>query len=384
MIIKRYIVTNMNDAMIKIRNDLGMDAVIVNQRKIRKPGFKGLFTKKVLEVTACTDAIKRKKDEEAAVADSIEAIKKAINTTKEKETVQNHSNVHKEEADLKVNSLMQEMQEMKNMLSSLSEPKAKAARKTKLEQKLCKIDVTEKQMKKILTKIANDKSDKKEDEKLKNIINKMINVSKTEVTGINVFIGPTGVGKTTTIAKLAGRLSLTDKKKVGLITVDTYRIGAVEQLRTYADIMNLPFKVVINLKEMEEAINSMKDLDVILIDTMGRSSKNNMQISELRAYVEKAKPNKTHLVISSTTKNDDIETIIKGYSQIKFDNVIVTKLDETTTYGSLLCILDSSKKPISYVTTGQNVPDDIIKPSSTELTNLILNIGEDVKDGPSR
>lgn len=388
MIIKRYIVTNMNDAMIKIRNDLGMDAVIVSQKKIRKPGFKGFFSKKVIEVTACTDAIKRKKQEEsqAAVADSIEAIKKAINTSREKENgIRNEKTeyYHKENKDLKVDSLMKEMQEMKSMLSSLSETKEKPIRKTKLEQKLSKLDVNEKLKKKILNKVVKDSSDKKEDEKLKEVIKKTVNVSKMDITGVNVLIGPTGVGKTTTIAKLAGRLSLTDKRKVGLITIDTYRIGAVDQLKTYADIMNLPFKVVINLKEMEEAINSMKDLDVILVDTTGRSSKNNMQISELRAFVEKAKANKVHLVISSTTKNDDIETIVKGYSQIKIDNIIVTKLDETTSYGSLLSIIDVSKKPISYITTGQNVPDDLMKPTSSEIANLILYMGKDNNDGSS-
>lgn len=388
MIIKRYIVTNMNDAMIKIRNDLGIDAVIVSQKKIRKPGFKGFFSKKVIEVTACTDAIKRKKEEEsqAAVADSIEAIKKAINTSREKENgIRNEKTeyYHKENKDLKVDSLMKEMQEMKSMLSTLSETKEKPIRKTKLEQKLSKLDVNEKLKKKILNKVVKDSSDKKEDEKLKEVIKKTVNVSKMDITGVNVLIGPTGVGKTTTIAKLAGRLSLTDKRKVGLITIDTYRIGAVDQLKTYADIMNLPFKVVINLKEMEEAINSMKDLDVILVDTTGRSSKNNMQISELRAFVEKAKANKVHLVISSTTKNDDIETIVKGYSQIKIDNIIVTKLDETTSYGSLLSIIDVSKKPISYITTGQNVPDDLMKPTSLEIANLILYMGEDNNDGSS-
>lgn len=104
---------------------------------------------------------------------------------------------------------------------------------------------------------------------------------------VTVLVGPTGVGKTTTIAKLAGKLSLIDKKKVGLITIDTYRIGAVEQLKTYADIMNIPFKVVFSIKDMEKAIIDLDYCDVILVDTTGRSSKNMMQISELRAFIEK-------------------------------------------------------------------------------------------------
>lgn len=386
MIIKRYLVDNMNEAMSRIRTDLGKDAVIISQKRIRKPGFKGLFSKKVLEVTACAETAKKGDNDNEAVKSSIEAIKKAISSTKEeekpaakqpvkaevKEVKQEKKVVKKENTEM----LMEEMQEMKNMLNSLAEKKTKAKSKTKIQSKLESIDVNEKIAKKIVTKVNNSKNaDLGEDEKLKKALTKCISVSKTNMTGRVVLIGPTGVGKTTTIAKLAGRLSLVEKKKVGLITIDTYRIGAVDQLRTYAEIMNLPFKVVISIKEMEAAIESMKDLDTILIDTTGRSSKNSMQISELRAFVEKAKPDLVNLVLSCTTKNSDIETIINGYKELNFDELIVTKLDETTTYGSLLNIMDLAKKPISYVTVGQNVPDDIKKPTTIELSNLIL--GED-------
>ena len=209
-------------------------------------------------------------------------------------------------------------------------------------------------------------------ESLKELIRNELLISDEELKGNVVLIGPTGVGKTTTIAKLAGRLALIEKKKVGLITVDTYRIGAVEQLKTYAEIMNIPFKVVITTKEMEQAVSSMSDCDVVLIDTTGRSSKNSMQLSELRAFIEKAKADSISVVISATTKNKDIKTILEGYRELNYDKVIVTKLDETTTYGSLYNIQRSATKPLRYITTGQNVPDDIKVPTTEEVLSFIF------------
>ena len=191
----------------------------------------------------------------------------------------------------------------------------------------------------------------------------------------SVLVGPTGVGKTTTIAKLAGRLALVEGKKVGLITVDTYRIGAVEQLKTYADIMNLPFKVVYNMNDMDDAIETMSECEVVLIDTTGRSSKNRMQIAELRTFVEKADTKNIQLVLSATTKNKDLKYIIEGYQILNYNSIIVTKLDETSTYGSILNILETAKIPLSFVSTGQNVPDDIKELSVDSIINLIL--GED-------
>ena len=210
------------------------------------------------------------------------------------------------------------------------------------------------------------------EESLREYIKNSIEISNEELKGKVVLVGPTGVGKTTTIAKLAGRLALVEKKKVGLITIDTYRIGAVEQLKTYAEIMNIDFKVVITTKEMETAIEDMKDCDVILIDTTGRSSKNSMQISELRAFVERAKPDSISVVISATTKNRDIKTILEGYRDLNYDKVIITKLDETTTYGSLYNIEKRAEKPLKFITIGQNVPDDIKEPTKDDIVKFIF------------
>ena len=387
MIIKRYIVSSMNEAMTRIRYELGKDAVIISQRKIRKPGIKGFFSKKIIEVTAAVENVKKSED---PVVDSIEAIKKVVereglnkdnkNTAYVKKAVEEKAEaIHKEELkepDPKNTELMKEMQEMKTLISEMmNKTPEKTPRKTKLQLKLETNELNDKVTKKILTKVKTIEGNLEDAEKARQAIEKMIPISKAKTEGNIVLVGPTGVGKTTTIAKLAGRLSLVEKKKVGLITIDTYRIGAVEQLKTYADIMNIPFRVVFTLKEMEASIEAMKNCDVILIDTTGRSSKNTMQISELRAFVERVNTDNIHLVLSCTTKNSDITSIIEGYKVLGYNNIIITKLDETSTYGSILNILDAAKKPLSFITTGQNVPDDIRSISASEVSSLIL--GED-------
>ncbi|MBX4265199.1 flagellar biosynthesis protein FlhF [Clostridium estertheticum] len=416
MIIKRYIVNTMNEAMTRIRYELGRDAVIISQRKIRKPGIKGFFSAKSIEVTAAVENEVNEKKQNTVndnidsrnsnglnniELNSIEAIKKVVqqeneNINHSRVVQKQNSSVHKvsKQSDNNSENLMSEMMEMKTMISELSlerklsferelpkkrEPaiagKPIENQKSDIEKILFDNDVDSENIENIIMKIKNDKTEKPDLEKLKIILKEMIHVTKPKLEGRIVLVGPTGVGKTTTIAKLAGRLALAEGKKVGLITVDTYRIGAVEQLKTYADIMNLPFKVVYNMNDMDKAIESMSECEVVLIDTTGRSSKNKMQIAELRTFVEKADTENIHLVLSSTTKNRDMKYIIEGYRILNYSSIIVTKLDETSTYGSILNILETAKIPLSFVSIGQNVPDDIKKLSADSIVSLIL--GED-------
>lgn len=381
MVIKKYLVKDMNEALTRIRYEMGKDAIIISQRKVRKPGFSGYFKPKMVEVTAALENnkidknSKYKKNDDIDINESINSIKKLM---KDKTKELNKSSENKKE-EITINpasiddNIKDEVKEIKDLLNKVIKNTAKEKEEDEVVSYLRDIDVEEALLEDLLRKEYDSLDKFKED--FKELIKEDVKISTEGLYGKVVLVGPTGVGKTTTIAKLAGRLALIDKKKVGLITIDTYRIGAVDQLRTYAEIMNIPFKVVITLKEMESAVDDLKDCDIILIDTTGRSSKNTMQISELRAFTQKIVPDCTMLVISGTTKNRDIDTILNGYSELNYEKLIITKLDETSTYGSIYNISKKSSKPIAYITTGQNVPDDIKSPSFEEIEKLIL--GED-------
>lgn len=176
------------------------------------------------------------------------------------------------------------------------------------------------------------------------------------------FVGPTGVGKTTTIAKIASKYSVEGKKKVALLTTDTYRIAAAEQLRTYANILEVPFRVIYSTDEMEQALLDFKGYDFILVDTAGHSHQNEAQREAMNTFlhaVDDRVEKEIFLVLSATTKYRDLISIADTYSAMTEYKLIFTKLDETTTLGNLLNLRLHTGAPLSYVTCGQNVPDDI-------------------------
>jgi flagellar biosynthesis protein FlhF len=186
------------------------------------------------------------------------------------------------------------------------------------------------------------------------------------------MVGPTGVGKTTTIAKLAANYRLREKKRVGLITVDTYRVAAVEQLRTYADIIDLPMEVVATPREMREAVARLSELDLVLMDTAGRSPRDEVRIQELRSMLGEANPAEVHLVLSSTAGTQSLLGTVERFTEVGATSILLTKLDEATSYGHLLPVVRNSKLPLSYLTDGQDVPDDIQVAQPRKLAQLLL------------
>jgi flagellar biosynthesis protein FlhF len=186
------------------------------------------------------------------------------------------------------------------------------------------------------------------------------------------FIGPTGVGKTTSIAKLAANFALYENRRVGLITADTYRIAAVEQLKTYAEIMEVPLEVIYTPDEMKRALDLYESFDTILIDTAGTSSRNKMQINELKNLLEAIPLTDTFLVLSATTRNKDLIEVIDNYSIIKTNRILFTKLDETSTYGCLLNVINYTNNALSYITIGQSVPEDIEEADPDRIASLVL------------
>jgi flagellar biosynthesis protein FlhF len=188
------------------------------------------------------------------------------------------------------------------------------------------------------------------------------------------LVGPTGVGKTTTIAKLAANFRLREKKRVGLITVDTYRVAAVEQLRTYADIIDLPMEVVSTPREMREAVARMRNLDLVLMDTAGRSPRDEIKIQELRSLLSEAEADDVLLVLSATAGTRSLVGTAEKFAEVGTTGLLLTKLDEATSLGHLVALTQQCRLPISYLTDGQNVPDDIQVADRRQLAYLMLGI----------
>jgi flagellar biosynthesis protein FlhF len=186
------------------------------------------------------------------------------------------------------------------------------------------------------------------------------------------FIGPTGVGKTTTLAKLAAHFSLREGRKVALVTADTYRIGAVEQLQTYARILKLPLEIAAEREDLGRIIGSFGERDLILIDTAGRNPFHGRQLQELKDLLAIEEPIAYHLVLSATTKDGDLARIVHHFSLFPFVSYVFTKIDETEEYTSLFNQLWRDRKPLSFLTTGQKVPEDIEVASKGRVANLVL------------
>ncbi|HVT28724.1 MAG TPA: flagellar biosynthesis protein FlhF [Lacipirellulaceae bacterium] len=189
------------------------------------------------------------------------------------------------------------------------------------------------------------------------------------------LVGPTGVGKTTTIAKLAANYRLREKRRVGLITVDTYRVAAVEQLRTYADIIDLPMEVVATPREMREAVARMSHLDLVLMDTAGRSPRDEVKIQELKSMLAEAEPDEVHLVLSSTAGAKSLINTAERFAEVGTTALLLTKLDEAQSLGHLVSLVRSVRLPVSYLTDGQNVPDDIRVAEAVDVAGMLLGSG---------
>ncbi|SDB99262.1 MULTISPECIES: flagellar biosynthesis protein FlhF [unclassified Candidatus Frackibacter] len=341
MEVKRYRGENMQEAMFKVKADLGADAIILHTRKFKKGGFLGFFGKKIVEVIATID---------------------------------------KQEENQKYEKLQQELNQMKQMMNNfLNELESKQLTASynhlpeslqQITDKLLTCGVKEELATEILRSITDElePQDFGDHSKTKEILateleKRLAKVSPVELDSktpkVVALIGPTGVGKTTTIAKLAANFNLIKNKNVALITADTYRVAAVEQLKTYSEIIGSSLEVVFTPSELNRSIDKFMDKDIVLIDTAGRSQKNQMQMSELNALIDSAKIDEKYLVLSATTKFNDIIDIILNFESIGIDKFIFTKLDETNNLGILLNVVEEFDKPLSYITNGQNVPEDI-------------------------
>ena len=381
MKVRKYIGNNAQEALLKVKMDLGNEAIIINTRKVRRKGLFGIFRSKVVEVLASVD------EEEQN------------NKKRKEEPVQTVVKEVVVEDDKKVKELEAKMRSMEEMLTKIytqvaENNKSNAENKKVEEEKIYNLlienmknndiedDIIEELVTSIREKVDLGTANVNEvagllQKEIREIMGRAYSIKLEDTSKPKkiMFLGPTGVGKTTTLAKIAANFMLNENKKVGLITADTYRIAAVEQLKTYSEILGTPVTVIYSPDEVKEAMKKHDADDVVLIDTPGKSHKNKKHFEELQLLVEKAEPDEIFLLISATTKMRDCKEIVKSYGFLNDYKIIFTKVDETSSYGIILNTKKITGKSLSYITTGQSVPDDIEIINTDKISKYLLGKG---------
>lgn len=379
MIIKKYQGTTEAEATAKAKEELGQDAVIMNVKSVKQKGLRKLFKKSYYEVTAAIDEPSEKAAREKHTASENKARKPVDTSENLKETVSEKETTEAGVKTAKTSAIEERLDNLAQLLEQqIQETKEEEAeerpdQKSKLVklvyEQLLDNEVTEGNAREIMSEIDNKSSEIQVDDLLSNIYQKIV-LKLGQIKTIELcekkpkvvfFVGPTGVGKTTTIAKLASKYKLDHKCKLAIITADTYRVAAVEQIRTYANILNVPIEVIYNAEELQQAIQKYAEYDLLFVDTAGRSHQNQEQQEDVKRLLQVAKEyeQEIYLVISATTKYRDLVKITQVYSDISSYRLLFTKTDETGALGNILNIKMLTNEPLSYMTFGQNVPDDI-------------------------
>ncbi|WP_088187730.1 flagellar biosynthesis protein FlhF [Desulfosporosinus sp. FKA] len=381
MRVRRFVGDNVAETMGKVKRELGSEAVILQTREFREGGFLGLFGTMKVEITAAieekpalglnTPRYEFKREEERA-----SKVPPVLDPPGHQEILQN---------DLKsMHLLLEKLNQNIEILGS--EKKVWPSVLQKWADRLQNRGVSEPLIKCLIGHVQQILPEDKwedDDQVYAQIEAEMIQIcgptgpiqTDREKPQVIALIGPTGVGKTTTIGKLAAGFSIVDKRNVALITADTYRVAAVEQIKTFGEIIGVPVDVVMTPSELQVAMSRHQDKDLIFIDTAGRSPHHDLHMSELRAFLKKANPDYTMLVMSATTQLADQLKIYQRFKDLS-THFIFTKLDETESPGVILNFLDQAKLPTAYLTNGQNVPDDIVAANSNRLVRFVFGEGK--------
>ena len=403
MIIKKYVGKTESEATEEAKKELGQNIVVMNVRPVKKSGFFSFFQSQKIEVTVALEEETEKtpiartytpdkntrpvpRNPLVDVSQS-DALREPIKINKSPDIIDDSSAIEEKLDNLSslleknIKNTVRDDEEIpadedrrasatKNQKNDISEENLsfiKLLYNTLIENEVDEIYVN--QLTDEVEKIT--KPGMPFDFALANVYQKMVlkfgkaePIEDVEGNGprAEIFIGPTGVGKTTTIAKLASELSVTLHKKVALLTVDTYRIAAAEQLRTYASILEIPFRVIYSVEEMKQAAEDFKNYDYIMVDTAGHSQHNDELKTDIENYIrtlEDIMDCENFLVLSATTKYRDLIDIADSYSELVAYKLIFTKMDETGAKGNLYNVRMHTGAPIGYITNGQNVPDDI-------------------------
>lgn len=406
MIVKKYTGETETEAVMKAKDDLGPGAVVLNVKTMKQRGIARLFKKDFVEITAALEekefanAVNSKKPTFSAAAkiatpvnqaskidikaDDDVPLAKPVSTPKSSVVIEEKlDDIHKmirTKMDKEEKSIVEEEKTVK-------QPNSANFKFLKLiYKKMINNEVDEKYANAIINDIESSlKKESNLDSILASVYQKIILklgepavIDSSDRKKVIFFIGPTGVGKTTTIAKLASDFKLNRNKNISMITADTYRIAAVEQLNTYAGILDVGINVIYTPSEIVENVQDLMHSDMIFVDTAGRSHKNVEQRDEIIEMINLVKEAdfdvdvEVYLVLSVTTKYKDLLSIVDAYKDVEGIRLLFTKIDETCSLGNILNIRWYTDAPLSYSTNGQNVPDDIEKLDVQKLAKYLL------------
>ena len=388
MDVRTYRAPTMQEALNLVRRDLGRDAAVLHTREVHAAGLWRLIPRsRRIEITAAADV-----NVPSRLPAEVQKRQAAASHARNGVSTQFASaGSTVGQRDQVGNEMKQQLNELQGMVEDLCRRYKRSGHDDLPEElfylytELIDADVSEELARELVERIHRDTPGAELNDRLL-VKARMARMIEAEITAsgpivvsppachLVALVGPTGVGKTTTIAKLAAHYRLREKRKVGLVTVDTYRIAAVEQLRTYADIIDLPMEVVSSPREMRPALERLSGMELILMDTAGRSPRDEIKIHELRALLAEAKADEVHLVLSSVTSAAGLVRTATQFAPVRPTQLLLTKLDEATSLGNLLPVLRSSNLSLSYLTNGQNVPDDIEVAEPARLARVILGM----------
>ncbi|HOD82590.1 MAG TPA: flagellar biosynthesis protein FlhF [Phycisphaerae bacterium] len=381
---KTYRADTMAEALAAVKSELGRDAVILQTRSVRKGGLLGLIGgRSMWEVTASPNAgLQRRSKRGAYVSDAARRAGDQLERLANARARQAIDLASCQGSAPACGDVGREVSELRRLVEAVLSRNGGLPDNPELghlRDLLRRQEVEDEIVIDLLGRLRSgmDAERARDAQALRTgltdlVASRIRTVGEGRPARVMALIGPTGVGKTTTIAKLAANFKLRHNRRVGLVTIDTYRIAAVDQLKTYADIIDVPLRAVLTPEELREAIAAMKAMDVILIDTAGRSQNDRLRLGQLRKFLEVASPDETHLVVSATANRACTRGILGQFLPLGANRVILSKLDEADCYGAVLNVAAWSSLAVSYVTIGQEVPDDIVAADARRLAQCIV------------
>ncbi|MGE5672591.1 MAG: flagellar biosynthesis protein FlhF [Mycobacterium leprae] len=383
MRVKKYTARSLAEAIIQAKQEMGREAFIVDSRKVKVGGILGFFGRTMTEVTVAVDDKPAKAPEQAArpiVAEAPSPVRTSVAVAPPIPTVAPRPAVPEAAPPVAgLSGLEREVQGLRVAVARLMEhngsrPELKGYCREVFDSLLA-VGVDEEAAAEISQRVPAEGTEGPDvlRKELKRLLGPGVPIeAKAGQRRIVAMVGPTGVGKTTTLAKLAARFTLERGLKVALITSDTFRIAAIDQLRTYADILNIPLFAVDTTAQVAEAVKATVDYDLVLVDTGGRNHRDPARMEELRDFLAVLRPDETHLVVALTTNPRDVMECLDYYLPLGVNRLTFTKLDEATSPGLMLNVRLRSNQPVSYLTNGQSVPDDITPADEIDFTKILL------------